>query len=210
MANDVRLAAVEQVRITMSYASSPRVAPHDVFVLEGRIPDTARPFDAERHVDAILAAVRRSETAPLVVRVGHTHRLGPAPSSEAEIEILLTTGGTLDDTDRDAASAVLRSLLSALRGPDDPLDGPLDGATLGHDDALTVARTRVARAFPEVTGTSLRVTDEEHLHGVWSLGLADSYLDRYEVTIGVVADDPATTHIRRLPASEVVDSVGSA
>lgn len=195
------LSAVEHLCITVSYGVSLEAIPHDVFLLEGRIPESAGPFDATSLLGVILPELRSSDTDPLVVHVGYTHHLGADPRADAEIAIVLTTDGSLRAADLEAVRAAFRGLLGLLRGE--------TAATLSHDDALPAARTRVARVYPGVHAASLRVTDEEHLHDVWSIGLTDDSLDRYEVSIGFVDEDTATTHFRHLPASEVVDSVGT-
>jgi hypothetical protein len=53
------------------------------------------------------------------------------------------------------------------------------------------------------------VAAEEHSDRQWAVRLVDSSNAGYEVRIGFVDGHSGTTHLKRVPTGEVVDSVGA-
>jgi hypothetical protein len=80
-----------------------------------------------------------------------------------------------------------------------------------HGQAVATGAAAVVHGYPDVDVHALSLTDEEHhaAEGRWSLGLALPGVARFQVHLGLVADAPASAHVRRMPVSEVVDSVGT-
>ena len=122
----------------------------------------------------------------------------------AHVAVQLATGR--------AASAVGPDLdlTEAVRAAFGHLVADAGQAALSRDDALTAAHDAVTSAFPDIDAASLSLTEEENhaAEGRWSLGLVLPSAARFQVQLGLVPGHPLSAHVRRMPASEVVDSVG--
>lgn len=182
---------------------------HDVFLVEMRPSVSTGRFDERRYLDClepVLGSSVGGGRAPVVVHVNRTHRNWAEGAGEAEIVVGLATGRStsVDEDAADAIGSAFRRML-VLSGDEAP------AAALDQPRALLEARLRVERGYPEVHADRLTVSDEEHVpvSGLWSVGLVLGQRARFRVSIGFVDGDPRTTHIRRLPGSEVVDSLGT-
>ena len=198
------LAVVDRVRVTIASRPQASRLPVDVFLLD---LDLAEPTDAAvaDTVAATLVPVVDSVTGDAEIAVGRRHVLGRSEATSTGMaEVLLTLAPAQPDANavRTEAATAFRLVVGSL-----PVAA---AAPLSRDAALSTARERVAEGFPEIRSTSLSVSAEDHHAGMWAIRLADASLAAFEVTIGFVDGHPATTHIRHLAASEVVDSVGSA
>lgn len=208
MSTSLVLDRVDRLSVRVSYCSVLEGPPHDVFVLDVRPGGAGDTFDETPYLDALEPVLHTHGEAsdPCTVHVTRTHRSWTAEAGEAEIAIALATGRSTT-VDRAASASVASAFrkvleLSAGGGPPDPLD---------HHDALAEARQRVERAYAEVHADLLAVTDEEHVAvaRTWSVGMSLPTRGRFQVLLGFVDGDSRSTHIRRLPGGEVVDSVGT-
>ena len=198
------LAVVDRLRVTIASRPVGAALPVDVLLLD---LDLTEPTAADV-TDAVVAAllpVVGAVPGEAEIAVGRRHVLDPggvATSGIAEVSLTLApTEPRADDMRTDTATA-FRSVIGSV-----PVSA---AAPLPRDAALSTARERVAEGFPEIRSTSLSVSAEDHHAGRWAIRLVDASLAAFEVTIGFVDGNPATTHIRHLAAAEVVDSVGSA
>jgi hypothetical protein len=209
MSSLLHLGHVQELRVRLAYSRVLEGPAHDLFLLDVH-PRPADAFDeaAPARLLELLEPVLRmhgTEPDPYVVRVCRRHRSWEGDAAEADLSVSLCTG--LSTTLAPAAAEVVRT---ALRQISASLDTERSSA-LSHAEALTEARLRVERGYPDAHADRLTVTDEEHVaaDGRWSVGLALPASARFQVVIGFVDGDPRSTHIRRLPSSEVVDSVGT-
>jgi hypothetical protein len=207
MTGTLDLDRVDELRIRLTYSRVLEGPAHDVFLLDTRpVPSTGR-FDETSYLDCLEPVLHPQGEgwAPAVVHVNRTHRNWVESAGEAEIVVALATGRStaMDQAATEAVGSVFAKILQQTA--DEP------AAALGHRDALLEARLRIERAYAEVHADRLSVTDEEHVpaSGMWSVGLVLDDRARFKVRIGFVDGDSRTTHIRCLPGSEIVDSVGT-
>lgn len=207
MSSSLHLGAVDEMRVQLSFSRVLDGPAHDVFLLDVHPRASTDRFD-EAPVLEVLEPVlytRGPASDPYVVHVSRTHSSWAGGAGQAQIAIALATG--LSTGMGPAATEVVRSTLRKV------LEhvGAEKAAPLTHREAIDEARLRVERSFPEVHADRLTVTDEEHIsaEGRWSVGLTLSTVARFQVDIGFVDGDSQTTHVRRMPGSEVVDSVGA-
>jgi hypothetical protein len=202
----LRQGRVDGLRVTVAVARSLDDSPHDVYLVDvAPAADDGR-FDEVPYLeclDPVLEAAGRPSA--WVVDVSRTHRSDGDGVGRAHIAVLLATGAS--------ASGVAPEvdLTAAVREAFAHLAPPGDTVPLSRDDALRAGSRAVTTAFPDVEESSLSLTDEENhaIEGRWSLGLALGGVARFQVNLGVVPGLPASVHVRRMPASEVVDSVGT-
>jgi len=207
MSGALQLGPVGEVRIGLTFASAIEAPPHDTFLLDLHPDVSADPFDERPYLAAVASLVSPAGAAPPpgVVHVNRTQAVGTDRAGEADIVIALADGEehALEPAAVDMARSALRSILTSHGAP--------QTRALGHDEALLEARRRVEASYPEAQAERLVVTDEEHMasQGMWSIGLALAPAARFEVLLGFVDGITQTTHIRRMPGTEVVDSVGT-
>lgn len=208
MTGALDLDRVDELSIRLTYGRHLEGPAHDVFLLDTRPQLPTGRFDERPYLDRLEPVLRPDggDWAPTVVHVNRTHRNGAECDGEAEIVVALATGRstTMERAAVDTIGSVFRELLD--------LSGDRARATtLDHEQALLEARLRVERAYVDVEADLLTVSDEEHVAaaGLWSVGLVLLGRVRFGVRIGFVDGDPRTTHIRRLPGSEIVDSLGT-
>lgn len=205
MSGSLDLARVDELHLRITYSRMLEGPAHDVFLLETPTPATSE-FEERPYLD-ILAGVLHAHGAaadPCVVHLNRTHRSWSPSAGEVEIVVALATGYATV-TDPEATQAVASAFREVLGHV-----GAAEVSALTHGEVITEARLRVERAYPEVHADRLDLTGEEHVAArrLWSVDLVHSGTARFEVALGFVDGDPRTTHIRRLPFSEVVDSVG--
>lgn len=206
MFGELDLDRVDELRIKVAYTSQPEAPSHEVFLLDVRIPEPGT-FDEQGCLEDLepIVAARGQSPHSCIVRRMRTHKSGSGRDGEAEISVIVTTGDVhaVDGSTTEAVTTAFRDILQRVKAA--------DASSLDHDAAIVEARTRVAKAYPEVSAASLAVTDEEHLaHArMWSVGMAQGTATRYQVMLGFVHGVRGTAHVRRMPAGEVVDSVGS-
>jgi hypothetical protein len=196
-------AAVDRVRVTIASRPPDPKQPVDVVLLD---VDLTEPADAAV-TDSVVGALRpvlEAVTGDAEIAVCHRYRLhsGRAARGLAEVIVELEHREPSADALLTGVAASFRTILGSVR-----FAGPSE---LERDAALRTARERVAEAFADVRSESLSVSAEDHHSGRWGIELVDASLAAFEVTIGVVDGNPATTHVRHLAPLEVVDSVGSA
>lgn len=208
MAASLRPHHVDQVRVSLSYGAVLDGPAHDVFLLQLRPRRVEDVFDEVPYLELLEPVLHQHGAAPdpCVLQVTRTHRSWTGSPGEAEIALTLSTGRARPVGNGQAAVArdAMRSL---LQWGGDGQAGPLR-----RRDALSAARELVRRAYPEARHDTLLVTDEEHLAsaGMWSIGLAvPGAPARFGAVLGFVDGHPRTAHLRRMPGSEVVDSVGT-
>lgn len=208
MSGTVDLGRVDELRVRLAFSRAPEEPPHDVFLLDVRpVTGTGR-FDESPYLDLLepVLALPAGKRRRCVVQVNRTHRSWTDSPGEAEIAVALSSGRATSAMDHEATEVVrlaLRKVLDRVEASRAP--------ALAHQEAVGEARARVARVFTEVEADRLTVTDEEHhaAEGTWSMYLAVPAVARFHVLLGFVDGDPTTTHIQRLPSSEIVDSVGT-
>jgi hypothetical protein len=207
MPGALQLGRVGEVRIRLTLAPAPGAAAHDAFLLDLRLPSPTERFDERPYLEALAPVLSLAEAPPrsCVVHVNRTHRVGEDGAGDAELVMVVTDAREhpLDSAAVDVVRSVLRGIVASHAAP--------RTRALGHDEAMSEARQRVQAGYPGTEGERLAVTDEEHMAsaGMWSIGLALGSVARFEVLLGFVDGITQTTHIRRLPGSEVVDSVGT-
>lgn len=205
------LTPVDDVHVMVTFAVAD--GPAEVFLLDLHLDSPGRALDEGTYLSALSPVVALMDsTEGCVVHIGREHRLGARPVSAVDVLVSLPMP-TLraDETDPDERTgqqeAVEEAVAAAFRCliAESP---PADVVVLGHDDAMTTARLRVAEAAPGTDPESLSVSAEEHVGGQWVVRLAGSGTGSFEVRLGFVDGHPGTTHLRRIRAAEVVDSVG--
>lgn len=200
------LGRVGDLRIKVTFGRVLEGPAHDVFLLDVHPPSTpGERFDETPYLDVLEPILHtHGTTDPYVVHVNRTHSSWDESAGKADIVVALATGHT-SRVEPTAAASVASAFRKILGHADEPAPG------LGHDDAITRARLSVESAYPDVHADRLMTTDEQHMasSGTWSVGLSLPDLARFQVTLGFVDGDAGTTHIRRTPASEVVDSIGT-
>ena len=188
--------------------------PEDVFVLELHLAAPTQAADDATYLSALSPVVGLTDRGQgCTVRIGREHRLGDQRTSALTVAISLPKPLThTDETDpaehTHEQQAIEAAVVAAFRAvmaetPDAPTQ------VLGHDDAMTTAKRRLADTFPDALGRAFSVTAEQHLDNEWDVRLEGPSGPGFEVRIGFVDGHPGTTRLRRLPAGEVVDSVGS-
>lgn len=207
MTGTLNLDHVDELCIRLTYSRFLEGPAHDVFLLDIRPPCSTGRFDERPYLDRLQPVLHShgGGRASSVLHVNRTHRDWEG-ADEAEIVVALATGRstTMEQATVGAIGSIFREML------DQANDGA-SAAALDHQHAVLEARLRIERCYAEVHADLLRVTDEEHVpaSGMWSVGLVLGDRARFRVRIGFVDGDPRTTHIRQLPGSEVVDSVGT-
>ncbi len=206
MPRSLRPGAVDELRVRLVFSRVLEGPAHDVFMLDVRPPTASEPFDGTpilALLDPVLYA--GSVADAYVVHLNRTHSGWAGGVSDAEIVVALSTGiaTSMDPAATEVVRSALREVLLHV--------GAEQGSPLPHDEAMSEARMRVEKVFPDVRADALVLTDEEHVaaEGSWSVGLSLSTIARFGVAIGFVDGDPQTTHVRRTPGSEIVDSVGA-
>jgi hypothetical protein len=194
---------VDRVRVTIASRPPDPKHPVDVVLLDVDLAEPSGAAVTDSVVEALLP-VLEAETGGAEIAVCHRYRFGGGRPERGLAEVLVGLGHEERSADDLLAgvAASFRTILDSVRAT--------RPAHLERDAALRTARERVAEAFPEVRSEALSVSAEDHHSGRWSIELVDAALAAFEVTIGVVDGNPATTHVRRLAPLEVVDSVGSA
>lgn len=208
MSGHLTLDRVDQLHVRIAYSRVIEGPAHDVFLLDVTTASQTARFDEAAYL-VVLEPILHAHGAAAdacSLRVSRTHRSWSESPGEAEISVALSTGRE-DKTDRGATEAVRSAFAALLSHSGDGRPGPLT-----HPEAITEARLRVERAYADVYADRLTVADEEHMasQGRWSVGLVHMPSSaRFRVTLGFVDGDLRTTHIRRVPDGEVVDSVGT-
>lgn len=196
---------LDQVRIVTTLRRIAHADPADAYVVSIHVAPW-QSFE-ERSVLALLAEVpvQLGQQTLWSLRVARSHGgVGP-DCSEARAEIRLD----LVTPTADAAAALerLAALTQELRGL-----APASTRQVTREEAVETACELVTLVWGGgPPGTALGVSDEQHRsepHG-WTFGLVGPDHTRFRVDIGSVAGDPHTAHLRRRPAAEVSDSVGT-
>jgi hypothetical protein len=207
MSGTLHLGRVDQLRVRLTYSRVLEGPAHDVFLLDVQPKDPTERFDEAPYLEMLEPVLHTHGAAPdpCVVHVNRTHRSWTASPGDAEIAIALSTGRATA-LDHDSTEVVRSAFRKVLEHVDAERTPPLS-----HHEAIIQARLRVEEAYPEAHADRLAVTDEEHIaaRGMWSVGLVLSNLVRFHVLLGFVDGVAHTTHIRRMPGSEIVDSVGT-
>lgn len=211
MLTALRQGRVAGLRITVSCARSLDEMPSDVYLLELG-PTDERALGEGRfdevpyleHLEPVLEAV--DGPSSWVVEVTRTHRSDHDGVGRAHLSVLLGTGRASSASARDPGltSRVEDAFTRIIRPPVPPAVEPT------RDEALALAAAAVTHAFPGVAPEALSLTDEEHHAAArqWSVGLAMPGVARFQIQLGFVPGAPSSAHVRRMPVSEVVDSVG--
>lgn len=205
MGDMLDLDRVDEVCVRLAFSRILEGPAHDTFLLDARPAISTGRFDERPYLDRLEPVLRShgGRWVPSVVHLNRTHRTWGKGPNQAEIVVALATGRST--TMEPAAVAAIGSVFRAI------LDqaGETPPTALDRRQALLEARLRVERGYAEVHADRLRVSDEEHTptSGTWSVGLVLDDSTRFTVRIGFVDGDPRTTHVRRLPDSEVVDSL---
>lgn len=205
-------ALVDAVRVRVALEASD--GPDEVFLLDLELADPAPAHDDATYLSALSPVVELMDTPEgCIVRIGREHRLGAHPASALDVDASLPRptlrADETDPTERNVQhEAVEAAVAAAFRSV---IDGfPAARTTeLGHDEALALARRRVAEASPDAGSAGLSVTAEEHANAQWAVRLADATGAGYEVRVGFADGHSGTTHVRRIRTHEVVDSVGA-
>jgi hypothetical protein len=198
MLTALRQGRVAGLRITVACARSLDEMPSDVYLLElGPTDETALGegrFDEVRYLEYLEPVLDAAGGPPSwVVDVTRTHRSDHDGVGKAHLSVLLGMGRPPSGT-----------------GPDPDLTPAPPAVEPTRDEALAAAADAVTHAFLGIDPDILSLTDEEH-HAAerrWSVGLAVPGVARFQVQLGFVPGAPTSAHVRRLPVSEVVDSVG--
>jgi hypothetical protein len=206
------LTLVDDVHVMVTFEAPD--GPAEVFLLDLHLDSPGRALDEGTYLSALSPVVALMDsTEGCVVRIGREHRLGDRPVSAVDVFMSLPMP-TLraDETDpgerteqQEAVEAAVAAAFRSFIG-----ESPSARATeLGHDEALAMARRRVAEVAPEANAAGLAVAAEEHVDGQWVVRLVGSTPAGFEVRLGFVDGHPGTTHLRRIRTGEVVDSVGA-
>ena len=208
--SDLTLVDAVRVRVTLEGPDGP----DEVYLLDLELVDPAPTHDDATYLSALSPVVEKMDTPEgCIVRIGREHRLGARSVSTLDVDVLLPRPTVkfdeLDPTGRTVQhEAVEAAVAAAFRSV---IDGFPSAPTteLGHDEALALARRRVAEASPDAGAADLSVTAEEHADAQWAVRLAGSTRLSYEVRVGFADGHPGTTHVRRIRTREVFDSVGA-
>lgn len=207
MSSSLRLGAVDELRVRLVFSRVLEGPAHDVFLLDVHPQAPAGRLD-EAPILALLEPVLHAPgtaAGAYAVRVNRSHHSLPTEPDQAEIVVALSTGlaTAMEPSATEVVRSALRNVLAHV--------GAEKGAALTHEEATDLARLRVEEGYPDVHADRLALTDEEHVvaDGSWSVGMRLGTEARFQVTVGLVDGDPRTCHVRRLPGSEVVDSVGT-
>jgi hypothetical protein len=208
--SDLTLVDAVRVRVTLEGPDGP----DEVYLLDLDLVDPAPAQDDATYLSALSHVVELMDTAEgCIVRIGREHRLGARSVSVLDVDVSLPRPTLrVDETDPTERSMQHEALEAAVGAAfRSVIDGFPSAATveLGHDEALALARRRVAEASAEAGATGLSVTAEEHANEQWAVRLADATRAAYEVRLGFADGHPGTTHVRRVRTREVVDSVGA-
>ncbi len=211
MLTALRQGRVAGLRITVACARSLEEMPSDVYLLELG-PTDERALGEGRfdevpyleHLEPVLEAA--GGPSAWVVDVTRTHRSEHEGVGRAHLSVLLGTGRASLATGRapDLTPLVQEAFARIIHPPVPSAVEPT------RDEALALATAAVTHAFLGVAPEALSLTDEEH-HAAerqWSVGLAMPGVARFQVQLGFVPGAPSSAHVRRMPVSEVVDSVG--
>lgn len=208
MLTALRQGRVVGLRITVACARSLDEEPSDVYLLDvGPSALGMGRFDEVPYLENLEPVLDAAGGPPSwVVEVGRSHRSDPDALGQARLTVLLGTGGApyAAGPGPDLTPVVRASLAGMVGSTSDGRDAP------DRDEALAAAVSAVVYAFPDVDPQALSITDEEH-HAEevrWTVGLMVPGRVRYVVQLGFVPGAPTSAHVHRLPAGEVVDSVG--
>lgn len=208
--SDLTLVDAVRVRVTLEGPDGP----DEVYLLDLELVDPAPAHDDATYLSALSPVVEKMDTPEgCIVRIGREHRLGASSVSTLDVDVLLPRPTVkfdeMDPTGRNVQhEAVEAAVAAAFRSV---IEGFPSAPTteLGHDEALALARRRVAEASPDAGAADLSVTAEEHADAQWAVRLAGSTRLSYEVRVGFADGHPGTTHVRRIRTREVFDSVGA-
>lgn len=208
--SDLTLVDAVRVRVTLEGPDGP----DEVYLLDLELVDPAPSHDDATYLSALSPVVEKMDTPEgCIVRIGREHRLGARSVSTLDVHVWLPRPTVqfdeMDPTGRNVQhEAVEAAVAAAFRSV---IDGFPSAPTteLGHDEALALARRRVAEASPDAGAAGLSVTAEEHANAQWAVRLADATAAAYEVRVGFADGHPGTTHVRRIRTREVFDSVGA-
>ncbi|HET6666098.1 MAG TPA: hypothetical protein VFG98_02335, partial [Intrasporangium sp.] len=183
--SDLTLVDAVRVRVTLEGPDGP----DEVYLLDLELVDPAPSHDDATYLSALSPVVEKMDTPEgCIVRIGREHRLGARSVSTLDVDVLLPRPTVkfdeMDPTGRNvqheaveaAVAAVFRSVIEGF--PSAPT------TELGHDEALALARRRVAEASPDAGAADLSVTAEEHADAQWAVRLAGSTRLSYEVRVG--------------------------
>ena len=206
---DLTLVDAVRVRVTLE---GPDGA-DEVYLLDLELVDPVPAHDDAMYLSALSQVVELMDTPEgCIVRIGREHRLGARSVSALDVDVSLPRPTPrVDETDPTERNlqhqAVEAAVAAAFRSV---IDGFPSAPTteLGHDEALALARRRVAEASPGAGAEGLSVTAEEHANAQWAVRLTDATAAGYEVRVGFADGHPGTTHVRRIRTREVFDSVG--
>lgn len=212
MFGELHLERVEDLRVRLSYSRVHGAPAHDVFLLDARLPASGKPFEESAYLELLEPVVRASGSSAdgCVVHRCLTHRSGASTGGRAELAVGLTTGGRSAVEPGSMEAVTVEAVTTALRGVLARVGGG-EARPLSRQEAVTMARLRVAEAYPDVEVGALALNEEEHLASarMWSVGLGLAGVARFKVLLGFIDGVPTTAHLRRMPISEVVDSVGT-
>ena len=207
---DLTLVHAVRVRVTLEGPDGP----DEVYLLDLDLIDPAPPQDDATYLSALSHVVELMDTPNgCIVRIGREHRLGAGSVSSLDVDVSLPRPSLrvdeMDPTERNAQhEAVEAAVAAAFRSVIDAFPSA-PTAELAHDEALALARRRVAEAAPDAGVMGFSVAAEEHANAQWAVRLTDATPAAYEVRVGFADGHPGTTHVRRIRSREVVDSVGS-
>ena len=207
---DLTLVDAVRVRVTLE---GPDVA-EEVYLLDLELVDPAPAHDDATYLSALSQVVELMDTPEgCIVRIGREHRLGARSASALDVDVSLPRPtlrvDETDPTERNVQhQAVEAAVAAAFRSVIDEFPSA-PTTELGRDEALELARRRVAEASPDAGAEGLSVTAEEHANAQWAVRLTDASAAGYEVRVGFAGGHPGTTHVRRIWTREVFDSVGA-
>lgn len=214
MLTALRQGRVDSLKVAVTVARSLEDAPHDVYLVDVAIEQQETGggrFDEVPYLESlepVLEAAGRPST--WTVDIARTHRSDRNGVGQAHLSVQLATGRAPSAVgpDLDLTEAV-RAAFGQLVPGAGPGAGQGAGA-LSRDEALAAAHDAVTNAFPDIDAAALSLTEEENhaAEGRWTLGLMLAGATRFQVHLGLVHGHSLSAHVRRLQASEVVDSVG--
>jgi hypothetical protein len=214
MLTALRQGRVSGLRVTVACAETLDQVPHDVYLLDlSPLPSgAAERFDEMPYLELLEPVLDAAGGPPSwVVDVSRSHRSDRDGMGAAHLSVALALGRKAYATDPDPdLTGLVQAALGGMVGAGSTAPGSTAPEPLSRGDAVTAATGAVGTAFAGVDVGSLSLTEEEHhpALGQWSLGLAVPGEARFQVLVGLVPGVPASAHVRRMPVSEVVDSVG--
>ena len=207
--SDLTLVDAVRVRVTLEGPDGL----DEMYLLDLDLVDPAPSQDDATYLSALSPVVEKMDTPEgCIVRIGREHRLGARSVSVLDVDVWLPRPTVqFDETDPTGRSTQHEALEAAVGGrlPVRHRRVPLAPTIeLGHDEALALARRRVAEASPDAGATGLSVTAEEHAneHGRCAWPTRHPPRTRSAGASPTVIPAP---RVRRIRTREVFDSVGA-